>query len=86
MRYIAITLLLSLSVLQANNGDIGHYAKQMGLFAGTKATVQWERIFSSQRRLKKNNLDTLSTKKLKKLKIYLITHAADSNQPIVPGL
>ena len=86
MRYIVITLLLSFSVLHANTDDIGHYAKQMGLFAGTKATIQWERVFSSQRRLKKSNLDTLSTKELKKLKAYLIRHAADSNQPIVPGL
>lgn len=86
MRYIVITLLLSFNLLQANTNGIGHYAKQMGLYAGTKATIQWERVFSSQRRLKKHKLDTLSTEELKKLKLYLITHAADSNQPIVPGL
>lgn len=61
-------------------------AKKYKLYAGTKASVQWKRIFSSQRRLHKYNLDTLSQNELNSLEQYLISHAADSEQPIVPGL
>jgi hypothetical protein len=61
-------------------------ADELGLKAGTKASVQWERIFSSQRHMQKYNIDTLPKKVLDELKVYLLTHAADSEQPIVPGL
>ena len=61
-------------------------ASDLGLYGGMKASIQWERIFSSQKRLKKYNLDTLQNDVQKALKNYLIQHAADSEQPIVPGL
>lgn len=70
--------------LSANS--ISTLAEELNLYAGTKASVQWERIFSSQRRLKRYGLDTLAYDKLVELKYYLIKHAADSKQPIVPGL
>ena len=60
--------------------------QELGLVAGSKASVQWKRVFSSERRLIKYKLDKLSPTILKKLEIYLINHAADSEQPIVPGL
>jgi len=44
------------------------------------------RVFSSKRRLKKYGLDGLEYDKLVELKHYLIEHAADSKQPVVPGL
>ncbi|NOQ32395.1 MAG: hypothetical protein GQ570_14895 [Helicobacteraceae bacterium] len=58
----------------------------MNLYAGTKATIQWERIFSTQRRLVRYSLNDISPETRGKLKQYLIEHAADSEQPIVPGL
>lgn len=61
-------------------------AKELNLYAGTKASIQWERVFSSQRRLAKYKLDQLSQTTRDSLKTYLIKHAADSEQPIVPGL
>ena len=66
--------------------DITKIARDLNLYAGTKAIVQWERIFSSDRRMKKYNIDTLSNEQIYRLKSYLIKHAADSDQPIVPGL
>ena len=66
--------------------DITKIARDLNLYAGTKAIVQWERIFSSDRRMKKHNIDTLSNGQIYRLKSYLIKHAADSDQPIVPGL
>jgi len=66
--------------------DISNIAKEFNLYAGTKASIQWERIFSSERRMIKYKIDTLSFKIKNELRIYLINHAADSEQPIVPGL
>jgi len=61
-------------------------AKDLKLYAGTKASVQWERVFSSQRRMQKYMVHNLDEDVRHKLKNYLIEHAADSEQPIVPGL
>lgn len=61
-------------------------AKQLDLYGGEKAIIQWERVFSSPRHLKKFKLDTIDPETREKLKHYLIEHAADSDQPIVPGL
>ena len=69
-----------------NAEDIPLLAKELDLYAGTKATIQWERIFSSQRRIEKYKLNYLDKATRNALKHYLINHAADSEQPIVPGL
>jgi len=81
---IPFSLFMLFSSLQAK--DITLLAKELNLQAGTKATVQWERIFSSQRHIKKYKLEHLSLHTRTELKSYLIKHAADSEQPIVPGL
>jgi len=70
--------------LQAQS--VSELAKELHLQAGSKASIQWERIFSSQRHKIKYKLQELSESQLKELKTYLIEHAADSEQPIVPGL
>lgn len=77
-----ISLFLT-TVLQADN--ISKLAIEMNLYAGTKASVQWERIFSSKRKIKEHGLDKLKADELKKLKEYLISHSADSKQPVIPG-
>jgi len=66
--------------------EIATIAKEYNLYGGQKATIQWKRIFSSPRHLKRYQLDKLSPATRKKLETYLIEHAADSDQPIVPGL
>jgi isocitrate dehydrogenase len=66
--------------------DIAKIAKKFNLYGGQKATIQWERVFSSQRHLKRYKLDKLPLHTRDELKEYLIKHAADSDQPIVPGL
>ena len=79
-------ILFILSINLYANEPASHLAKSLNLYAGTKASIQWERIFSSERRLKRYKLDRLSVNELGKLKKYLIKHAADSKQPVVPGL
>jgi len=75
---------LALSSLHAQN--MQELAKKLNLYPGTKASIQWERIFSSQRHMQKYKLNSLPETTLIKLKTYLVTHSADSDQPIVPGL
>jgi len=75
-----------MSTILNANGDMAKFAKSLNLYAGTKASIQWERIFSSKRRLKRYKLDDLDERKLIRLKNYLIKHSADSKQPVVPGL
>lgn len=78
--------MLSLLFTNINASDMALLAKELKLYAGTKATIQWERVFSSQRHLKRYHLEQLDAKTKEELKIYLIAHSADSDQPIVPGL
>jgi len=66
--------------------DIKSLAKKLNLYGGQKATIQWERVFSSPRHLKRYKLDSLPIETRIKLRDYLIKHSADSQQPIVPGL
>ena len=86
MKIIFYILTLSLFITTTYADTTVNLATSLKLYGGTKAKVQWERIFSSKRRMVKYNLDTLSIEELENLKNYLINHAADSEQPIVPGL
>jgi len=66
--------------------NIEALAKELNLYGGQKATIQWERVFSSPRHLKRYKLEKLPISTRLALKKYLIEHAADSEQPIIPGL
>ena len=84
-----VTLLLFLFIFVKSSlfaEDVSLLAKEYNLQAGTKAIVQWKRIFSSERHLKRYKLLELDQKTREALQVYLIKHAADSEQPIVPGL
>ena len=86
MKKILLNAFFIISIIPLSASSVSDLAKELNLYAGTKASVQWERVFSSERRLKRYGLDTLKYDKLVELKYYLIKHAADSKQPIVPGL
>lgn len=66
--------------------DMPTLCQKFNLIPGAKATIQWNRVFNSQRHLKRYKLDSLPQKQRKDLQRYLINHSADSQQPIVPGL
>ena len=83
MRYLFIISFFT-SIIFANTAQ--ELAEDLNLYAGSKAIAQWERVFSSDRRMQRYKIDTLNSKDLFKLKTYLIKHAADSDQPVVPGL
>jgi len=86
MKFILYTLLLCSTLFALSTKDIADIAFKLNLYAGTKATIQWERIFSSKRRMEKYHINELPQAQQKELKHYLFKHAADSEQPIVPGL
>lgn len=86
MKHLIFLYLVTHFFTNLHAQDISITAKKLNLYAGTKASVQWQRIFSSPRRMQKYKLNFLSPEVKNKLQIYLINHAADSEQPIVPGL
>ncbi len=85
MRYF-ILFVLFISVEYLNAQDISSIAKSLNLYPGTKASIQWERVFANERKLKKYSINTLKKSQQEELRAYLIKYAADSDQPIVPGL
>ena len=85
-KYILIFFICCLTLIEANNKTGKKLATELNLIPGAKASIQWKRIFNSQKRLKKYNLDKLSKNELNALENFLIDHAADSPKPLVPGL
>jgi hypothetical protein len=87
--FVVIFIFLFSTLFAANIQHVQEIAKKaedLHLYAGQKAIIQWERIFSSKRHLKRYKLDKLPILERQALKRYLIEHAADSEQPILPGL
>ncbi len=79
-----IFFLLPVSLFSSDiNGEM--LAKKLHLTAGTKAILQWERVFSSERKMKRYKIDTLTPKEQEALKSYLIDHAVDSDHPTIAG-
>lgn len=81
-----LIIFFSLFPLFLSAQSIEQLAKKLNLLAGTKAVSQWERVFSSERRQVDYGISNLDNGEKNRLKEYLIKHAADSDQPIVPGL
>lgn len=87
MKYFFTFTLLTLLLNPLLFGsDMSQLSKELNLYAGSKAAIQWKRVFSSQRHLKRYKLDTLPKSVRDELYKFLVHHAADSQQPIVPGL
>lgn len=85
-KVVVLFLLFLVSFLYGYNEAGAFIAKKHSLIPGTKAAIQWKRVFESKRKLKKYGLENLSANELESLKQYLLDHAADSPKPIVPGL
>jgi len=87
LRKSNLLLIFVLSLpLSANTTSTGvEIAKKLHINPAYRAIVQWERVFSSARKMKRYKIDTLTPKQQKKLKIYLINHAIDSEQPTMAG-
>ena len=86
-RVFLLVVLFSISVVYGSNETEGaQLAQQLGLDAASKAMIQWERVFKSERKMKRYKINTLSINKQKLLKRYLIDHAIDSDHPTVAGV
>jgi len=66
-------------------GGVDYLVKKLSIAPGKKATIQWERIFSNKRKMKKYKIDTLNKEQQKVLKIYILNHSADSDVPELAG-
>jgi hypothetical protein len=86
MNFFKFFLLLAVPLLlEANTLSGEALAKRLHLSAGTKAVIQWERVFKSERKKRKYKIETLSPSEQDILKEYLISHAIDSDKPTVAG-
>ena len=79
---VLFSLCIAASSLMADGKST---AKKLGLEASSKASKQWERVFSNPEKLKEIGADKLSPSDQSELKKYLVDHAADSDHPSVPG-
>jgi len=86
MRFFIYFFLLCFSLLSASDSQTIDLAKSLNISAGSKAIVQWERVFKSKRKMKRYKIDTLSDSQREALKEYLIKHAIDSDQPTIAGV
>ncbi|WP_345993562.1 hypothetical protein [Sulfurimonas sp. HSL-1716] len=85
MRFLS-KFLFVLIPLALSADSVEQLAADMNLLAGTKATTQWQRIFSSYKKQLQYGINNLNEIEKMRLKEYLIKHAADSDQPVIPGL
>jgi len=84
-RYLILFLILLNLNLEADTINAEDIAYKLKLSAGSKAIVQWERVFKSERKMKRYKIDKLTPQQQDALKEYLVNHAIDSDQPTVAG-
>ncbi len=80
-----LVLISVLFVINVNALDVELVAKDLNLSAGSKAAIQWKRVFKSERKMKRYKIDTLDDAIKISLEEYLINHAIDSDKPTVAG-
>ena len=86
LKFVIFIFLLLSNLYAADSDSIANISKELKLIPASKAIVQWERVFSSEKRKQRYHIDQLTPDVQLLLKEYLIDHAADSSQPMVPGL
>jgi len=85
-KILLILTFIFYSNLSANENIAKTMVYKLSLSAGSKAIKQWERIFTSIKKMKRYKIDTLDSTEKEILKEYLINHAIDSDQPTVAGI
>jgi len=61
-------------------------ARELEISASSRVSIQWENIFSHERKMQRYGIDTLKADQKKRLKAYLIQHAVDSDHPEAAGI
>jgi len=85
-KILLILTFIFYSNLNANEDMARNLVYKLSLSAGSKAVKQWERIFTSMKKMKRYKIDQLDSNEREVLKDYLIDHAIDSDQPTVAGI
>ncbi len=88
-KFILLTILFY-AVQQPVNADNAEdegckLAKELHINPAYRAMAQWERVFSSERKMKRYKINSLTPEQQKELKSCLINHAIDSEQPTIAG-
>jgi len=84
--FLLCVIFFFISSLDASESRALMLAESLHLSAGSKAIVQWERIFASPKKMKRYKIDQLSQEEQEILKEYLIDHAIDSDKPTIAGI
>lgn len=82
---IIIAFAASIVLAISANASGESTCKSLGLNPSSKAGKQWEKVFLSPDKIKDIGADKLSAPEQGALKDYLVSHAADSDHPTVPG-
>ena len=75
--------LFSLNLYANSQGE--QLSQKLHLKVAYKAISQWERVFTSEKKMKRYKIDTLSSIQKEQLRHYLINHAIDSDHPTIAG-
>ena len=80
-RFLKLLIIISVATisLYAVNGKT--LATKLGISASSKASIQWHRVFSKPKKMKKMGIDRLTDSEKILLESYLVSHAADSDAP-----
>ncbi len=81
-KYIFLFFLFVIKIFAV---DVETLVKELDIVPAKKASIQWERVFTSKRKMKRYGLDHLTDEEKTVLKEYLISHAADSDKPKFAG-
>ena len=82
MRNIFLSFLFVMNLFAV---DAETLVKELKLVPAKKASIQWERVFTSKRKMKRYGIENLSDEEKTVLKEYLVSHAADSDKPKFAG-
>ena len=83
IKILVLSLFIFLSHLFAVTPE--EIVAKLSLNPATKVIMQWERVFKSERKMKRYKIDSLTDEEKKILKEYLLSHAADSDKPKFAG-
>jgi len=84
-KFYPLVLLLFIFSVNLYSFDAEDMARKLNLSAGSKASIQWQRVFKSERKMKRYKIYSLSDEDKSILEEYLINHAIDSDKPTVAG-
>jgi len=80
---LLLVMLFAISAFALTGEELAH---KLHISPSSKAMIQWQRVFTNKRKMRRLGIDKLTKKEQEILEQYLINHAADSAEPIAAGI